>query len=146
MNVLLYLYLLVLQEGFEAVGGHEEAVAMLKEMVLLPLMYPDMYDRLGITPPRGMLFHGPPGTGKTLMARALAGALAKASPKPVAFFARKVGAILMLFLGRCHFDVGGFCILLFPARDACMRQGADCLGKFSGEAERTLRLLFEEVG
>lgn len=74
-------------------GGHTEAVAMLKEMVLLPLMYPDLYDRLGITPPRGMLFHGPPGTGKTLMARALAGALAKASPKPVSFFARKVRGV-----------------------------------------------------
>ncbi len=39
---------------------------------------------------RGILFHGPPGTGKTLMARALAGALARSSPQPVTFFARKV--------------------------------------------------------
>jgi len=81
-------------------------------MVLLPLLYPDLFQSLGISPPKGILFHGPPGTGKTLAARALAGACTKSSPVPVALFARK---------------------------------GADCLGKFHGEAERTLRLLFEEA-
>ncbi|KAK9853642.1 hypothetical protein WJX84_007609, partial [Apatococcus fuscideae] len=98
--------------GFEAVGGHNEAAAQLLEITVLPLLYPDLLCNLSITPPRGVLFHGPPGTGKTLMARALAGACARASPKPVAFFARK---------------------------------GADCLGKFAGDAERTLRLLFQEA-
>jgi DNA polymerase III delta prime subunit len=47
-------------------------VSKLKEMTLLPLLYPDMFQSLGVTPPRGVLFHGPPGTGKTLVARALA--------------------------------------------------------------------------
>ncbi len=47
-------------------------VSKLKEMTLLPLLYPDMFQHLGVTPPRGVLFHGPPGTGKTLVARALA--------------------------------------------------------------------------
>lgn len=41
-------------------------------MTLLPLLYPDLFKNLNITPPRGVLFHGPPGTGKTLLARALA--------------------------------------------------------------------------
>jgi SpoVK/Ycf46/Vps4 family AAA+-type ATPase len=41
-------------------------------MTLLPLLYPDMFQSIGVTPPRGVLFHGPPGTGKTLVARALA--------------------------------------------------------------------------
>lgn len=41
-------------------------------MVALPLLYPEVFQRFGITPPRGVLFHGPPGTGKTLLARALA--------------------------------------------------------------------------
>lgn len=44
----------------------------LKEMTLLPLLYPEVFQRFNVTPPRGVLFHGPPGTGKTLMARALA--------------------------------------------------------------------------
>ena len=47
-------------------------ISKLKEMTLLPLLYPDMFQKLGVTPPRGVLFHGPPGTGKTLVARALA--------------------------------------------------------------------------
>lgn len=41
-------------------------------MVALPLLYPELFLRFGVTPPRGVLFHGPPGTGKTLLARALA--------------------------------------------------------------------------
>jgi hypothetical protein len=44
----------------------------LKEMTLLPLLYPEVFQRFSLTPPRGVLFHGPPGTGKTLLARALA--------------------------------------------------------------------------
>ena len=47
-------------------------IKALKEMTLLPLLYPEVFQRMGVTPPRGVLFHGPPGTGKTLMARALA--------------------------------------------------------------------------
>ena len=52
--------------------SHRSDVSKLKEMTLLPLLYPDMFQSLGVTPPRGVLFHGPPGTGKTLVARALA--------------------------------------------------------------------------
>jgi len=58
--------------SFENVGGLQSHIQQLKEMVSLPLLYPEVFQRFGITPPRGVLFHGPPGTGKTLMARALA--------------------------------------------------------------------------
>ena len=44
----------------------------LKEMVVMPLLYPEVFASLGVTAPRGVLFHGPPGTGKTLVARAVA--------------------------------------------------------------------------
>lgn len=47
-------------------------IKALQEMTLLPLLYPEVFQQLGVTPPRGVLFHGPPGTGKTLLARALA--------------------------------------------------------------------------
>ncbi|KAJ8141324.1 hypothetical protein OY671_005502 [Metschnikowia pulcherrima] len=96
---------------FSAVGGLDNYIDQLKEMVALPLLYPELYQNFAITPPRGVLFHGPPGTGKTLMARALAASCSTPSRK-ITFF---------------------------------MRKGADCLSKWVGEAERQLRLLFEEA-
>ncbi|KAF9903890.1 ATPase AAA domain-containing protein 2B [Linnemannia zychae] len=96
---------------FSKVGGLDHHVKSLKEMVILPLLYPEVYSRFQMMPPRGVLFHGPPGTGKTLLARALASSCSTETQK-VAFF---------------------------------MRKGADCLSKWVGEAERQLRLLFEEA-
>ncbi|KAH7916660.1 AAA-domain-containing protein [Hygrophoropsis aurantiaca] len=96
---------------FDEVGGLDDHIHSLKEMTLLPLLYPEVFQQFNLTPPRGVLFHGPPGTGKTLLARALA-ASCRANGKGISFF---------------------------------MRKGADCLSKWVGEAERQLRLLFEEA-
>ena len=51
----------VVLEGWAAVGGHASVIQQLKEMVLLPLQYPEIFKHMGITPPRGILFHGSPG-------------------------------------------------------------------------------------
>ncbi|WVR03216.1 hypothetical protein IAU60_000207 [Kwoniella sp. DSM 27419] len=96
---------------FDNVGGLDDHINQLKEMVALPLLYPELFQQFGITPPRGVLFHGPPGTGKTLLARALAASCSTGNTK-IAFF---------------------------------MRKGADVLSKWVGEAERQLRMLFEEA-
>ncbi|KAL5530834.1 YTA7 [Sanghuangporus sanghuang] len=96
---------------FEEVGGLDDHINSLKEMTLLPLLYPEVFQRFNLVPPRGVLFHGPPGTGKTLLARALA-ASCRSNGKGISFF---------------------------------MRKGADVLSKWVGEAERQLRLLFEEA-
>lgn len=96
---------------FSDIGGLDNFIDQLKEMVALPLLYPELYQNFSITPPRGVLFHGPPGTGKTLMARALAASCSSEGRK-ITFF---------------------------------MRKGADILSKWVGEAERQLRLLFEEA-
>ena len=97
--------------NFDAVGGLEGHIDQLKEMVALPLLYPEVFQRFHVTPPRGVLFHGPPGTGKTLLARALASSVSSQGRK-VTFY---------------------------------MRKGADALSKWVGEAEKQLRLLFEEA-
>ena len=57
---------------YDELGGLDEAIAHLREMTQLPLRHPDLFNRLGIDPPRGILLHGPPGTGKTMLARAVA--------------------------------------------------------------------------
>lgn len=97
--------------NFDAVGGLEGHIDQLKEMVALPLLYPEIFQRFHVVPPRGVLFHGPPGTGKTLLARALASSVSSQGKK-VTFY---------------------------------MRKGADALSKWVGEAEKQLRLLFEEA-
>jgi transitional endoplasmic reticulum ATPase len=57
---------------YEDIGGLEEEIKKIREMVELPLKHPEIFERLGIEPPKGVLLHGPPGTGKTLLAKAVA--------------------------------------------------------------------------
>jgi len=58
--------------AYEDIGGLGNELEKIREMVELPLKHPEVFDRLGIEPPKGVLLHGPPGTGKTLLARAVA--------------------------------------------------------------------------
>ncbi|MBY5538253.1 CDC48 family AAA ATPase [Rhizobium leguminosarum] len=57
---------------YDDIGGLGSSVDVVREMVELPLRYPELFQRLGIDPPKGVLLYGPPGTGKTLLARAVA--------------------------------------------------------------------------
>jgi transitional endoplasmic reticulum ATPase len=58
--------------SYEDIGGLKGQVEKIREMIELPLKYPELFERIGIDPPRGVLLYGPPGTGKTLIAKAAA--------------------------------------------------------------------------
>ncbi|WP_254764587.1 CDC48 family AAA ATPase [Natrinema marinum] len=57
---------------YEDIGGLDEELDQVREMIELPMRHPELFQQLGIEPPKGVLLHGPPGTGKTLMAKAVA--------------------------------------------------------------------------
>ena len=58
--------------SYEDIGGLKEEVKKVREMIEIPLKRPELFEKLGIAPPKGVLMHGPPGTGKTLLAKAVA--------------------------------------------------------------------------
>ncbi len=58
---------------YEDIGGLSDEVKKVREMIELPLRHPELFERLGVEAPKGVLLHGPPGTGKTLLAKAVAG-------------------------------------------------------------------------
>jgi len=57
---------------YEDIGGLDDELEQVREMIELPMRHPELFQQLGIEPPKGVLLHGPPGTGKTLMAKAVA--------------------------------------------------------------------------
>ncbi len=57
---------------YEDLGGLHSEIQKVREMIELPMRHPELFQRLGIEPPKGVLLHGPPGTGKTLLAKAVA--------------------------------------------------------------------------
>merc|ERR1712137_2979 len=80
-------------ESYADIGGLEDQIQEIKESVELPLTHPELYDDIGIKPPKGVILYGPPGTGKTLLAKAVAN-------QTSATFLRMVGSeLIQKYLG-----------------------------------------------
>ena len=79
---------------YEDIGDLKEAIRKIREMVELPLRHPELFQRLGIEPPKGVLLYGPPGCGKTLLARAVA------NESDAAFFAINGPEIMSKYYGE----------------------------------------------
>lgn len=77
------------------IGGLHDQIRELREVIELPLTNPELFVRVGIKPPKGVLLYGPPGTGKTLLARALANNIKASYLKVVA------SAIVDKYIGEC---------------------------------------------
>ncbi|CAF3889143.1 unnamed protein product [Rotaria sp. Silwood2] len=84
---------------FDDIGGLDPIICSLKEMIVLPLVYPELFHHYKIKPPRGVLFYGPPGTGKTLVARALVNECSSPDRR-IAFFMRKGADCLCKYVGE----------------------------------------------
>ncbi|GIX62959.1 26S protease regulatory subunit 4, putative [Babesia caballi] len=81
-------------ESYADIGGLEEQIQEIKESVELPLTHPELYEDIGIRPPKGVILYGPPGTGKTLLAKAVAN-------ETSATFLRVVGSeLIQKYLGE----------------------------------------------
>jgi transitional endoplasmic reticulum ATPase len=79
---------------YEDIGGLREEIRKIREMVELPLKYPELFERLGVEAPKGVLLYGPPGTGKTLLAKAVA------NETNAAFFSISGPEIMSKFYGE----------------------------------------------
>jgi transitional endoplasmic reticulum ATPase len=132
---------------WEDVGGLEEVKELLHEAVVWPLRHPDLFRRLGVRPPRGVLLHGPPGTGKTLLAKAVA------HESGVNLIAIKGPALLSRYVGESERAVREVfrkarqvspCLLFFDEFDS-LAPARGRLGGEGGVAERVMGQILAEM-
>ena len=131
---------------YEDIGGLKEAVRKVREMIELPLKHPELFERLGIEPPKGVLLYGPPGTGKTLLAKAVA------TESEANFIAVKGPEILSKWVGESERAIREIfskarqaapCVVFFDELDAIVpRRGT----RFdSGVTDRIVNQLLTEL-
>ena len=86
---------------FDDIGGLESQISQIRDAVELPFIHPEMYERFGLQPPKGVLLYGPPGCGKTLIAKAVANSLAQHLGGQSSFFINVKGPeLLNKFVGE----------------------------------------------
>ena len=135
------------QVTYEDIGGLNEEVRKIREMVEIPLKHPELFEKLGIEPPKGVLLHGPPGTGKTLLAKAVA------NESEANFIQIKGPSLLSMWVGKSEEGVRKVferarqvapCIIFFDEIDSlASRRGYDISG--SRVTEQVLNQLLAEM-
>jgi len=136
------------QISYEDIGGLEEQILELRETVELPLTKPELFERVGITPPKGVMLYGAPGTGKTLLARAVA-------HETNATFIRVIGSeLVQKFIGegaRLVREIFEFAeersptILFIDELDAIGSRRLDIATSGDREVQRTLMQLLSNL-
>ncbi|MHA1952531.1 MAG: proteasome-activating nucleotidase [Candidatus Heimdallarchaeaceae archaeon] len=135
-------------EKYSDIGGLEPQIQELKETVELPLLKPELFEKIGIDPPKGVLLHGAPGTGKTLLAKAVAN-------ETQAAFIRLIGSeLVQKFIGegaRLVREIFEFArenapsILFIDELDAIGSRRLDLATSGDREVQRTLMQLLSEL-
>ncbi|GBE60464.1 26S protease regulatory subunit 4 [Babesia ovata] len=135
-------------ESYADIGGLEDQIQEIKEAVELPLTHPELYEDIGIRPPKGVILYGPPGTGKTLLAKAVAN-------ETCATFLRVVGSeLIQKYLGegpklvREMFRVAeenAPCIIFIDEIDAIGTKRYDATSGGEKEIQRTMLELLNQL-
>lgn len=134
--------------SFDAVGGLEEQIREIREVIELPLKNPEIFQRVGIKPPKGVLLYGPPGTGKTLIARVVASTLG------VTFLRVVASALIEKYIGESSRMIREMfayarrkapCVIFMDEIDAIGGRRSDDSNSSDREVQRTLMELLNQM-
>jgi transitional endoplasmic reticulum ATPase len=130
------------------IGGLEKVKQELREMVQFPIEYPELYEKLGQQPSKGVLFYGPPGNGKTLLAKAIA------NECQANFISIKGPELLTMWFGESEANIRNIfdkarqaapCILFFDELDSIAKSRGSSYGDAGGASDRVINQLLTEM-
>lgn len=133
---------------FDSIGGLYEQIREIREVIELPIKNPEIFKRVGIKPPKGVLLYGPPGTGKTLIARAVA------STMDVSFLRVVCSALIEKYIGESSRMIREMfayakskapCIIFMDEIDAIGGKRSDETNSSDREVQRTLMELLNQM-
>ncbi|CAI9107026.1 OLC1v1006293C1 [Oldenlandia corymbosa var. corymbosa] len=134
--------------SWEDIGGLESVKRELQETVQYPVEHPEMFEKFGMSPSKGVLFYGPPGCGKTLLAKAIA------KECQANFISIKGPELLTMWFGESESNIRELfnkarqsapCVLFFDELDSIATQRGNSVGDAGGAADRVLNQLLTEM-
>lgn len=134
--------------SWEDIGGLENVKRELQEVVQYPVLYPEQFEKFGMSPSRGVLFYGPPGCGKTLLAKAIA------NECQANFVSIKGPELLTMWFGESEANVrevfdkarqAAPCVLFFDELDSIAKSRGGSAGDAGGASDRIINQLLTEM-